>query len=163
DGKVIVDYGGPVSANAEPSLAVQGDKIVVSSTVDFDGTGSDIALVRLNGDGGLDATFAAGGKRFIHLGGTEGAQSVTVLPDGKILVAGFGDAVAGDGRSHSLVVRLNGDGGLDTTFDGDGVSIVTPEMRAWVNAMAVQADGKIVLAGGSGSIDSPIAVRLNDD
>ena len=64
--------------------------------------------------------------------------------------------------SHTLVVRFNGDGSLDTTFDGDGSKVipVSPAGRDYAQAVALQDMGsgqpqKIVLGGGRGSRMSP--------
>ena len=51
------------------------------------------ALVRYNADGSLDTTFSGDGKLTTAIGTSDGAHSVTVQPDGKILVAG--DATIG--------------------------------------------------------------------
>jgi uncharacterized delta-60 repeat protein len=50
------------------------------------------------------------------------AHSVTMQPDGKILVAGY----TSDGHTdYFALVRYNADGTLDTSFDGDG-KVITP-------------------------------------
>jgi uncharacterized delta-60 repeat protein len=100
--------------------------------------------------GDLDPTFSSDGKFTDPLG--EGARpggsfgSVALQPDGKIVAAG------GASNSVSLVARLNPDGSLDPTFDSDGKLLHPFAGVPMVEGMSVadvalQADGKIVLAG----------------
>ena len=68
---------------------------------------------------------------------------MVVQPDGKILIGGTFSSVLGVPRNH--IARLNPDGTLDTAFDpnvsGD------PNLYTTVYAIAVQADGKILVGG----------------
>ncbi|WP_338017402.1 hypothetical protein [Streptomyces adustus] len=79
----------------------------------------------------------------------EGGQgrALALQPDGKILVGGE----VGTTRFDFALLRFNTDGSLDTGFDGDG--IVRTDLGDYdsVEGLAVQPDGKIVAAGGSGS------------
>ena len=70
-------------------------------------------------------------------------NSVTVQADGKILVAGTSDY-------NFALARYTADGSLDTSFSGDGM-LATDffGMDDWGRSVTVQADGKILLAGGS--------------
>jgi uncharacterized delta-60 repeat protein len=118
-------------------------------------------------EGDLDPTFGTGGIVTTDFGNTfDSAEDVAVQPDGKIVVAGM--------RSTSTldfaVARYNTDGSLDTTF-GTGGQIVTDLSGGgsdWARAMALQADGKIVVAGDSTTAASPFnqdfaVVRYNSD
>jgi len=92
-------------------------------------------LVRLNTDGNLDASFAIGS-------GPDGwLYALRVQPDGKILVGGSFTSFAGVTRNN--VARLSADGSLDMSFD-PGTNIV-----GTVQAIDVQPDGKILVAGGT--------------
>ncbi len=75
--------------------------------------------------------------------GDDQGQSVTLQPDGKILVAGFS-------KGDFALVRYNSDGSLDTSFDGDGkvsTDIGSGDDRG--HSVTIQADGKILVAGSS--------------
>src|SRR5262249_19411278 len=88
-GMVTTGFG--VSAEAT-SVALQADgKIVAAGFANLDGA-DDFALVRYNSNGTLDPSFGTGGKvttAFLSQG-FSGAQafSVTIQPDGRIVVAG---------------------------------------------------------------------------
>jgi uncharacterized delta-60 repeat protein len=119
------------------SLAVQADgKILVGGGFTTLGGQTRNYLGRLNSDGALDATFnpGAGG------GSYPSVRSLAVQADGKILVGGSFTTLSGQPRNY--LGRLNSDGTVDTTFNpGAGGSY------AYVNSLAVQADGKIVVGG----------------
>ena len=89
---------------------------------------------------------------------------MAVQSDGKIVVAGTADA---PGRNDFALARYNDDGSLDTSFDGDGEVTTSFGVQVQANAfsMALQADGKIVVAGyvsDHNSIDFALA-RYNSD
>ena len=70
------------------------------------------------------------------------ANGVAIQPDGKLVVAGTGGI-----HNQMLATRLNADGSLDTSFGTGGVLGVDFESRDGAQALALQADGKIVLVG----------------
>jgi uncharacterized delta-60 repeat protein len=119
-------------------------------------------------DGDRDPTFGVGGIVTTDFGNTfDVAEEVAVQPDGKIVVAGARfTSTAGD----FAVARYNTDGSLDATFGVGG--IVFTDLNAGssdtATAMALQGDGKIVLAGQSVTAVSPsdedfAVVRYNSD
>jgi uncharacterized delta-60 repeat protein len=113
-GKVVTDMGSN-RPDEIGNLTVQSDgKILAVGTTDVDGTWN-CAVVRYNPDGSLDSTFNETGKVSIDIGNhsNDAAYSVTVQPDGKIVIAGSSNA---NGSSDFAVARLNPDGSLDTTF-----------------------------------------------
>ncbi|MBM3934624.1 MAG: hypothetical protein FJ319_10040 [SAR202 cluster bacterium] len=165
DGKVITGFAnqGDIGAQSQAfSVAIQSDGKIVAAGAFFKffATAWDIALARYNPDGSLDASFDGDGKVITDIGGFDlgmgdVADAVVVLPDGKILVAGHA-AVSSQNSTDFALVRYNSDGSLDGTF-GSGGMVTTDFGTALDNAyeMAVQTDGKIVLAGHAG--DFPTA------
>ncbi|MEX1132391.1 MAG: T9SS type A sorting domain-containing protein [Flavobacteriales bacterium] len=116
------------------AVAVQNDgKVVIGGFFTTVGGTSRNFLARLNSDGTLDASFNTGS-------GPNGAVlDIAVQPDGKVLIGGFFSAVNGAARIR--VARLNTDGSVDTGFTtGAGAS-------GSVLAMALQADGKVLIGG----------------
>ena len=143
------------------SVVVQDDgKIVVAGS-----SASDFGLVRYNADGTLDISFGSGGTVMTAIGaGVDGARSVTLQSDGKILVAGY----SRDGTNDDFaLVRYNANGSLDTSFGSGGK--LTEAFNAnndTANSVVVQSDGKILVAGtshdGGFSYQSAL-VRYNGD
>ena len=160
----------PVGTGSETAFAVamQSDgKIVtagVTSTGDPTRPNYDFALVRYNADGTLDTTFNSTGKVTTPIGtGTEQAYAVALQSAGKIVAAGY--SLTGSTNDFA-VVRYNTNGSLDTSFNGTGkVTTKFGTGHAQGHSVAVQPDGKIVVAGESGSGDSMdfAVVRYNGD
>ena len=127
-----------------------GKMIVVGSTQN--GPGTDYLVIRYNFNGSLDTSFGNGGKVITSIsnGGNDVATCVALQPDGKIVVGGSSQ---GNGTNDDFsVVRYNSDGSLDANF-GLGGKQITP-LSSWsdgANALAIQPDGKIVLAGWAGT------------
>jgi uncharacterized delta-60 repeat protein len=164
-GKLVTDIGSNAS-DIGNSVAVQADgKLVVAGI--SSGSGShDLAVVRYNPDGGLDTTFNGTGKLVTDIGGMTADQckSVTVQADGKLVVAGISNS---GGLENFAVVRYNPDGSLDTSFNGTGklVTDIGSSTYDYGRSMAMQADGKLVVAGysTSGGSDNFALVRYNVD
>ncbi|MGW9069779.1 calcium-binding protein [Streptomyces yangpuensis] len=151
DGVVTTDLG---AAEAAADTVVQPDGKVVavgSDATDFFG---NFAAVRYNPDGSLDTTFGDGGTVSTDIaGGSDSAEGVALQADGKIVVVGVSENLEG-GVAWFTVVRYNPDGSLDTTFDGDGKAVTDLGGGGADRGsdVAVQADGKIVAAGGVGGV-----------
>ena len=167
-GKLTTDFSG--STDTAYRLAIQTDGALVLAGLTFDRSSNsdDFAVARYDPDGSLDQSFGAGGKQTTDFfGGFDYAAGLAIQPDGKIVLGG----VAAHGTTAAAydfaLVRYNQDGSLDQTFgtggkqttdlfgDGDGAT-----------GVAIQADGKIVLAGyashGSSVADLALA-RYNPD
>ncbi len=151
DGRVTTDLtrrGG----DCAPGVAVQADgKIVAAGHSGFGGPNGRFALVRYLPDGTLDSTF--GGDGLVTTDFTpyaDAASSIVIQADGRIVAAGL-SGVFGTNTMFATA-RYNPDGTLDSTFSGDGriTTDFTPGDDG-ANAVAVQSDGKIVVAGGAGT------------
>ncbi|HEU4434712.1 MAG TPA: hypothetical protein VFR51_15110 [Pyrinomonadaceae bacterium] len=114
------------------------------------------ALTAVLGPGDLDPTFGSNGKVTTNLPAPLG--SAVLQSDGKILAAGF------DQTNPCFVVRYKSDGTPDPTFGSANGKQTTP-FTVSPNAMAVQSDGKIIVAGrGEVNLQHSLAVfRLNPD
>ncbi|MBV5303192.1 MAG: DUF4347 domain-containing protein, partial [Chlorobium sp.] len=151
DGKLATDFG---DYDFGYSVTVQTDgKILVAGS-----SNSDFALARYNSDGSLDTTLSFDGKLTTDFGGYDSGYSVTVQPDGKILVAGL----TGFGNGDFDVARYNSNGALDSTFGSDG-KVTTDFGGGWDGcySLALLSDGKILVAGLSG--DDFALARYNGD
>ena len=164
DGKVITDFG---SLNdTANSVAIQADgKIVAAGLTFLSGTNVAFALVRYNTNGSLDTSFDADGKVITDFGSlNDTAYSVAIQGDGKIVAAGRGRV---GGTTDYALARYNADGSLDTSFDGDGkVTIDFAGKLDEALSVAIQADGRIVVAGYAyfeGTGNDIALVRYNAD
>jgi uncharacterized delta-60 repeat protein len=92
-------------------------------------------IARLNSDGSLDTNFLSTGT-----GANSTVYTIVVQPDGKILIAGFFSTYNGTTRNY--IARLNPNGSLDTGFLSTGTAA-----NSTVQAIALQADGKILIGG----------------
>lgn len=141
DGKVKTDMG---NADGAISLIVQADGKIVAAGLVTVGSSRDLAVARYNPDGTLDETFGNSGRIRTSPINFNYATAPALQWDGKIVMAGFDDL--GDFYDFQLV-RHHADGSLDTTFGSYG-RVLTPFRKdSWANAVAIQADGKIVAAG----------------
>lgn len=154
-------------------LAVQSDGKIIAVGEAWPERSQKMTLVRYQADGDLDDTFGAGGvvtSTLIDLPRDRSvARAVALQPDGKILVAGdSSDLVVG--HSVFVVARYNQDGTFDESFGDGGKTLTTFNDTFYsstgdeARAMAVQKDGKIVLAGLTGPYPANFAVaRYNAD
>ena len=143
DGRVSTAVG---HGEAEAVLVQPDGGIVTAGHRGVNG-GIDFALTRHDPNGNLDVGFGDGGIVTTDLGSLDDeALDAALLPDGGFVLVGRTD---GPGFNRNFaVVRYHADGSLDTTFGNSG--IVTTDFGGQVdqaNAVAVQPDGKIVVAG----------------
>lgn len=155
DGRIVV--GGNVYIWGFPNLPpVPGSRPPVAHT-----GMSDVALVRYLPDGRLDPSFAGSGKVITRVPGQanpdyhfaasaivpeaqSAARSVAIGPGGAILVAG----ISGQGLARPVALRYTSGGLLDTTFGRNGAMVLDlGNASGWANALALQPDGRLVLAG----------------
>jgi uncharacterized delta-60 repeat protein/CSLREA domain-containing protein len=143
------------------SVAIQADgRIVVAGYVESTGgpygQQDSFAVARLNGnDGSLDRSFDHFGTETINVGQESVGTNVAVQTNGQIVIGGYSYHFAprADGGYESTgeqfaAVRLNGsDGSLDTSFGTGGEQTVDFGYPTFTGGMALQSDGKIVMAG----------------
>jgi uncharacterized delta-60 repeat protein len=143
-GTVTTNFGGLFAEGAAVVIQPDGKVLAVGTTTST--TTADFALVRYNADGTPDASFGAGGQVTTDITVTDSLTDVTLQADGRILVTGRTfDQVSDD---NFTVARYDADGTLDATFGNAGIvqtDIATSSDAA--RGIALQADGKIVVAG----------------
>ena len=130
------------------SVAAQRDgKIVVAGYADVGGV-DQFALVRYNSDGSLDTSLNSNGKVTTAVGtGTCKGEGVALQDDGKIVVVGY--SFNAGGQSCFTVLRYGTDGNLDTSFADSGKVVTSVAKNGSADSVAMQGDGKIVVAGNS--------------
>jgi uncharacterized delta-60 repeat protein len=144
DGKQIINVN--PAGNRANSVKIQADgKIIIGGSLrETTGTITDFLVVRLNTNGSLDNTFDGDGKLTTKIGtSTSAVNALSLQSDGKIVAAG--NSNVGANRNIALT-RYNGDGSLDSSFDGDGI-VVTDILDELASSAAIQPDGKILVGG----------------
>ena len=172
-GGVSVERVDPATRLDILSTTVLSDGKILVLTDDWDrradgGAGPEqahhIGMTRYLADGELDSSFGKNG--FVRDGTDWRGFDAVVQADGKIVVAGSDDDIA-----EYIVARFNADGSRDLHFGAGGALRPVINNAAYGNghaaAVAVQADGKIIVAGGfteeSGYLKGLAVVRLNAD
>jgi uncharacterized delta-60 repeat protein len=126
-------------------LAIQSDGRLVVAGV----AGGKFALARYDTNGSLDTSFSGDGKvttNFTRYG--DPAFGVAIQADGKFVAAG--EAGFGYPSGEFALARYGAEGSLDPTFGGDGkVTTAFTQLEDGASLPAIQADGKIVAAGGA--------------
>jgi uncharacterized delta-60 repeat protein len=178
DGKVVTDFSisGLSVASTVSAVAIQPDgKIIIAgwASVATPGgvgyRGYDFALVRYMPNGAIDWTFGKSGKVVTTFqdptcdlcrdASNDQLHSIVLQPDGKILAAGF--SFVRNGGQQFALARYLPNGTLDRTFGGDG--LVTSDCDGCeINAIALQPDGKIVVAGVAYYFDFALARYLTN-
>jgi len=152
DGPGKRTFGGE---DANAVLVAPDGQIVLAGS---GGPNIDFEVVRLNPDGSFDTSFDGDGTLGIDFGSKDHGRAAALQPDGKVVVAGqtldnLGVAVA----------RSNPDGSLDDTFDGTGKKTFGYGGSDSAKAVALQPDGRIVVAGYAGANTAFAVTRLNPD
>jgi uncharacterized delta-60 repeat protein len=153
-GKVVTGFGARYEPATAHAMAVQADgRIVVAG-----GASGDFALARYLPDGRLDAGFGDNGRVLTDLGAdAEWISAIAADSAGRIVAVGVSSPLMGPG--DLALVRYEPDGRLDPSF-GDGGRVLTDLSGNddAAQAMAIQDDGRIVVAG---STEPPAADLAN--
>jgi len=124
---------------------------------------SDFALVRYQQNGKLDKSFGINGIAINGRGHNGSAGAAALQADGKILLLG---TKANDSTQYGIIVRYKPDGSIDTSFNHTGRRVIRPRYWQGYNALAIQPDDKILLAGtvdNGATYQDFIINRLNPD
>jgi uncharacterized delta-60 repeat protein len=148
-GKRVIDFGTDDESVYGAALQPDG-KIVLAGDSRL-----QPAVVRLKANGALDTSFDGDGRKLFSWGAIGRVTAVVVAPNGKLLLGGF----SGPEGGNIQVARLEADGAFDTTFGAGGIATVDFGATEFGQAMARQADGRIVVAGRS-SPGGAVVARL---
>jgi uncharacterized delta-60 repeat protein len=149
DGKLDLTFnpGAGATGGIITAIAVQADgKILIGGNFEtFNGIPVK-GLVRLNADGSRDNQFDSG------LGTDHGVNSIVVLDDGSILIAG--NFTSYNGITARYLAKLKSNGSINTEFM-TGMSADNT-----IHSMAVQSDGKIIIAGNFTAFNGSPGLRI---
>ena len=155
-GLVTTDFDSRDDFGVGAALQPDG-KIVVAGNSGLFGEffNIDFALTRYNPNGSLDSVFGSGGRVRTDLGTpVDAASAVAVQPDGKLVAAGLSGG-------NFAVVRYTSNGLVDPAFGVEGVATADFGASDQPNAVIIQPDGRIVVAGLSA--DQFALARFNAD
>ncbi len=149
-GKLITSVSSSSSAtSAARAMAVQPDGKVLLAGDCWNGLANDFCSVRYSPTGVLDTTWGTLGKLITSFGSVNSyvdRHAIAVQPDGKVLLAG---SCSSGGKITFCSVRYLSTGVPDPTWGAMGIPLMTPigNSADYPNAIAVQPDGKVLLAG----------------
>ena len=160
------------SSKAYGSVLQPDGKLIVVGSADtnpsFPGS-YQVVVFRYNPNGSLDTSFDGDGKFTVTPNSTKPSEAfgVALQADGKIVVVG-GVGRAQDLNQDALILRINSNGTIDTTFDGDGIKIINFDVQNATDAatdVVVQPDGKIIVADRTtaSGFQGFVVARLNSD
>jgi uncharacterized delta-60 repeat protein len=148
------------------AVAPNGSIVVVGSSTDSTGQYPHSLIVeRFDSHGRLDRRFGSGGVAALLSSASAGqGGAVAIRPDGRI-VAGGSSVAAGQGGTapRTTLVGLTPSGGLDRSFAGGGIDVVDLGAYSSVRAIALQRDGRILVAGSQAphvQVTSALLARL---
>lgn len=147
------DYGNWVSLTPEGKIQVTG--------VESDSSGSyDIVLLQFNQDGSLDTGFGTDGVAKYGYSGYNYAWGQTLMPDGKIIIAGTSQIGT---LNTPILLRFNKNGTLDSTFGEDGVLSFENIGIGPLYAVHLDSEGRILSSGyiTDNGVDVGLLLRLN--
>ncbi|HYG22331.1 MAG TPA: hypothetical protein VEH04_06060 [Verrucomicrobiae bacterium] len=151
-GKVLTPVGSGSASGTAVALQPNGGIVVAGTAND------DFLVVRYQGNGALDPSFGTNGIVTTSIGsGSDVANAIALQADGRLVVAGNSD---NGSNTDFAVVRYTTNGFPDVSFDGDGKTTTAISTSSdYVNAVQVQANGRIVVAGYAeinGNIDAAL-------
>ncbi len=153
DGRVSLNIGGRTDLAYAAALQPDGRILVAGRVADGGGDNPDIGVVRLDSDGGLDASFGDGGVVRTDFGSWDEASDIALQTDGRILVATQSVVV---GNFVLAVARYGADGDIDSGFGTGGLATAAlSTLGDYAREVAVQADGRIVLVGQTSNLMLP--------
>ncbi len=173
DGQLDPDFGIsglvalPARNDHDEALAValqQDGGILVAGRSRSSARGGDfdVLAIRLEADGSVDATFGDGGFTTIDVaGGDDAVRDIAVQTDGAVVLAGNSHNGLG---CDALLVRLETDGSLDTSFGNGGIqTFAIGPFDDRLAGVVIQDNGFIVAAGFSWSATDADFVVLRTD
>jgi uncharacterized delta-60 repeat protein len=150
DGDGIVTTSITSSGGHANAKAIQLDGKIIVAGSSFGQNNTDFGIARYNSNGSLDSTFDGDGIVVTDIGSSDNLVNALVIqPDGKIVAAG---STYNGSTLDFAIARYTTEGSLDNTFSGDGKLIIPSGGDSPGEAgLAIQTDGKVLIAGGDGS------------
>ncbi len=153
----------------EPEIVLQSDgsMYINGFTQDGAGTGDDMLICKLLGNGNPDPSFGTGGKVWVDLfggGSPDAAYAITTDASGNVYACGSTRTGGTPFTNDLAIIKVTSAGVLDPSFSGDG-KLLLDVSGSWDfgYGIHVRSDGKIIIGGYAGIPANFFAVRLLPD
>jgi len=134
DGTLDTNFTNPTwTSQIRAQYVLPNNKVLIGGNFSSFQSAPFDRIARLNADGSVDTSFNPGS------GAGGPVEAIVLQPNGQIIIGG--SFTTYNGQSCNRVARLNPNGSLDTSFN------VALGPNSTVRALAVTANGKIVVAG----------------
>jgi uncharacterized delta-60 repeat protein len=137
------EYAGAFCLLSDGKIIIAGASSIVSLTSE-----KDMQIVRLKNNGSIDSSFGANGVLYVDINDEDNwAESIAMFPDGKIAILGITYNMENDPSYFDCaIIKMNSDGLLDSSFDGDGKTIIDiPITTTMPFNSRVLSDGKLLI------------------
>jgi uncharacterized delta-60 repeat protein len=147
---IVTRQIGTWSNNISSVLLHPNGNIIVAGSSNYDRKYQHFSLTRFNATGNIDPSFGTNGSAEGEIGTTQSAiNSIAIQSDGKIVAAGTTSVNPDRTGSNIALIRYNHDGAIDPSFGTRGIVITSIDTNSYANTVAIQSDGKIIVAGSS--------------
>jgi uncharacterized delta-60 repeat protein len=146
-------YSGVAAINRFTDVALQSDgKIIAAGRVSPDAQNYDFVLARYLANGQLDSSYSGDGFADFSTGPRDLGREVAIQADGKALL--IGTSCAADGSNcQPRVLRVLGNGSLDTSYGVNGVFAISLNYGALIGDLAIDSQGRAVASGSMQQFD----------
>lgn len=155
NGAVTTSFGTLPNTAVSYAVAIQADGKIIAAGNAVTNI-AKFALARYTTTGVLDTTFGGTGTVTTTIGDGSVIYAIAIQPADQRIVA-VGSTVV-NGTPQFALARYNTDGTLDTAFGTAGIVTTLIANRSAAFAVALQADGKIVVAGWAVNSDTDFVV-----
>ncbi len=155
NGLVLKDLTGNLDTRATTMAVQSNSKFIVGGYSNFQSPNFyDGLLLRYNEDGTVDNSFGVNGMVRMSFGtNNDYLTSVKIQPDGKIVAAGY--TFQSGSNYDYFITRYTSAGIVDSSFGINGYVLIDFSQQYDVfPVIALQPDGKIIIAGGTGNKNS---------
>ncbi len=143
--KLISTYETNGNTFSNVKSILQPDGKILLAGISFDNNVSNYCVLRLNQDGGNDATFGINGYFYLVGNSPNTLCDLAIQSDGKIVLVNSYVPVA-TSQNYMMAIRINTNGSIDNSFGTNGYKIIDTIIGT-ATTVKIQNDGKILIGG----------------